>query len=285
MQHQQQPFTLLDLKEVLRHSGIFADHKEELGPFYSQQFQHAVELWQNGQYVDALPVFDSIYKVYPHFFVHRFIRMVDRLPSVGPEALLAELTSIDVHLFPERMDRFLFHFLKAGLYFMLLDIEDCIASCKEAMALIVDVAPVYIMLGDCYALRGRYTEAISTYKIAKGVAYYQAHIHANIGYAYLMLGKYRRATRYFLKVVDVFTDNDKLQFHMAQCYVKRKKYKLALVYLDRAELLHPNNAGIYYTRGFVLLQQKNRALAITTLQKAVELGSQQAGLLLEKLQS
>ena len=276
-------FQFIDLKDFVTKSGILSPYKEEVFHFYGEQFIKAVDLWREGENDQALLIFDDVYEVFPHFFIHKFIRLEQRIRHESSEDLLDEFNEIDPTIFPQTLDKFFYHFAKALVYFKQFDVADCIKECMTSLQLVNDVSPVYIMLGDCLMLKRDYREAIKFYKFALRANYKINHVKANMAYAYLMLKKTRRATKFFSEIVDEFPDNYKVQYNMALCYLRKNKLDLALNYLKKVEVLTPNFDGLYLTFGGIYLKQKKQDAAIEALQKAVELGNQNALKILNNL--
>lgn len=275
----------IDLREFLSGSLLLEPYKEEVGHFLGEQFLIAVELWQDGRVEEALPIFDELYEITPNFFIHKFIRLGDRIENEESHELLSELDKIDYNRFIENLDKFFYKLARAILYFKQLDIDEAIDECREAISIIKDFSPIYILLGDCLMLRNNYHEAIKNYKIALKANYKINHVKANLAYAYLMLHKDRKARKLFKEVVDEFPDNFKIQYNMALSYLRKKKYDLTLKYLDRVEKLNQDFSGLHLTRGGVYLKQNKLEEAIKSFQKASELGSENAENILKKLMS
>ncbi len=275
--------SFINLQEFLKGSRLLEPYKEEVRQYFGEQFLIAVRLWQDDKLDEALSIFDNVYEFYPNFFIHKFIRLADRIKHEDSEALLAELDTTDYHKFPENLDKFFYKLSRALLYFKQFDIDECINECEQTISINKFFAPVYIMLGDCLLLRYRYKEAIKVYQTALRSNYKTDHSKANLAYAYFRLNKNRRARKLFQSIVDQFPENHKIQYNMALCYLRARKHDLALYYLDRVEKINPDFSGLHLTRGGIYLKQGKMDKAIKSLEKATNLGSANAENLLKNI--
>ncbi len=273
----------IDFKEILKNSRFLYPYKEQIGYYLGEQFLTAVNLFKEDTIDEALLIFDSLYLISENFFIHHFIRLVERIRIEESEKLLEELNQLDPNDFVENLDKFLYHLSKASLFFKQLDFDECLDECKTAINYIVDFSPIYLMIGDCLMIRNNYQEAIENYKKALKGNYKINNAKANMAYAYLMLHKNWKARKYFKQIVDEFPDNYKVQYNMALCYLRKKKYKLALEFLNRVEKINSNFSGLHLTRGGIYLKLKQIEKAKESLNKAVQFGSNNALKILEKL--
>lgn len=279
-------FEYLDLAEFLKNSRLLKPYKESISHFYAEQFLIAIELWNQGKSEEALPIFDDVYAVYPHFFIHKFIRLSKRLSLEDPEIILKELEGLHYSKFNYNLDKFLFLLLKASAQFKLFDMDDCIETCEKAIELITDFTPIYLILADSLVIRYRFSEAVKYYKkVLKLGNYMTDNAKANLAYSYLRLNKNWKARRLFCKIVDTFPTNYKIQYNMALCYVRNRDYKKALVYLNNTESLNPEFSGSYLTKGGVYLKLNMPTEAIEAFKKAELLGNNEATKMLNKLSS
>jgi hypothetical protein len=107
----------IDFKEILKNSRFLYPYKEQIGHYLGEQFLTAVNLFKEDKIEESLLLFDSLYLISENFFIHHFIRLVERIRIEESEKLLKELNQLDPNDFVENLDKFLYHLSKATLFY------------------------------------------------------------------------------------------------------------------------------------------------------------------------
>ncbi|MDO5979200.1 tetratricopeptide repeat protein [Flavivirga spongiicola] len=249
-------FNFLDLKEFLNDSFFLNPLKENYSDYLFQLLDRAVDKWENDETELAIQLCDEFTAQTKDIYIGEFLKLAIQLKEIDVEEKLSTFESINPDIFKTKLEKVLFHFFKACLYFVNHDIDEARKECDLVIGLEGSLYYAYYIKAQCYALRELHSLAIPAYLISLKGDYRIDEIKVNLAYSYLRNQDNWKALRLHKKVVDKFPENYKVQYNTGLCYKRFKRYKKAIKYFDRALKIHQSTPSFYLTRGRVLMKIK-----------------------------
>ena len=274
-------FKPLDLRDFLKDSPLLNIQKESYPAHLRQLLEQTLNNWEQGDKQKAKQLIVEYNSHFDQFQIGTLVELSLDFEQSEAVTLIAQLNEVPES---QRAGTHLgstYHFVKAVLYYSLMDIDEARMECDRAISLDDKWGIVYLLRGICYALRERHVRAIADYRKALIDSDKKNEVLANLAYSYLRIRKSRKALRLHKRIVNKFPDDDKVQYNTGLCYKRIKKYRKALYYFNKAIELDPNNYGYKLTRGRVLMRLKMFKEAALDLQNATESGNQVAKELLK----
>ena len=133
-------------------------------------------------------------------------------------------------------------------YYYLKQYDLAIHHFKKALALKEDYAPARNNLGNAYAQKEEWDNAIEQYKIVISDLLYATpqFPYSNLGVAYYHKKEYALSEKYYLEALDAKPDFVKALYGLAQTYMAMGKASEAIDRLEKAALAAPESAPIYF---------------------------------------
>ncbi len=147
-------------------------------------------------------------------------------------------------------------------------------SCKQALILDGNLAPVHVTQGLVHAGTGEHEKAAEDYRRALELDPRDAGAYYGLGLAYQSLGLFEKAEAILTKAIEVRPESWLGYDHLGRFYYSRGRYADAVEQLRHVVRLTPDNARGYLNLGAVLYYVEDFDQARAMFEKSIEIEPQ-----------
>ena len=184
-----------------------------------------------------------------------------------------------IKLFDEALAQGLFEDRQRGLilygrgvsYDALGSHDRALADLDAAVALLPDLADVYLYRGIIWGDKGAYPRALQDFLTAAKLNPNNPLVFINLGKVYERLGDLSRAIENFDLAIRLKADDPNAYYNRARAYVLKEDNERALADFDKSILLQPNFKDAYVDRAIVHVMRREITSALTDLDTAIGL--------------
>ena len=126
-------------------------------------------------------------------------------------------------------------------------------------------------LGEQLLLKGLYTEAMASFKLAAKENPLDAKIYANMAIAYSKLNNFDKASEFIRKAIEIKEDDAYIQAVAGYIYMRSQNYDSAISSFLKTIDLNKDYLEAYYNLGYIYLLQERYEEAIKTLEQVVRI--------------
>ncbi|MRR06476.1 MAG: tetratricopeptide repeat protein [Deltaproteobacteria bacterium] len=148
---------------------------------------------------------------------------------------------------------------------------EAIASFKQSTAFAPDNVDAYNYLAKAYLKQGKSKEAIKAYDISLSLDRSQSGIHIELGNVYFSEQRYAEAEKEFKRAAQLNPSDNLAPYTLGQLYLKTERYSEAEVQFKKVIRMSPKDGNVYYALGSTYNKMGRFDEAVTQLEKAVTL--------------
>ncbi|MEO0073095.1 MAG: tetratricopeptide repeat protein [candidate division WOR-3 bacterium] len=155
--------------------------------------------------------------------------------------------------------------------------KEAVTACARAIQLNPLLAEAYLTQGNALSALNQWQEAIDSYKRAIQLQVGFAEAYNNLGLALWRSGQPEKAVGAFWQAIRVRRDYAEAYYNLGTLYAELNQPDSAITAFQRAVEIAPGFAQAYYNLGMVYYSQKNLEAALAAYQAAVKANPKHAG--------
>ena len=148
---------------------------------------------------------------------------------------------------------------------------EAIASFKQSTAFAPDNVDAYNFLAKAYLKQGKSNEAIKAYNISLSLDRSQSGIHIELGNVYFSEQRYAEAEKEFKTAAQLNPSDNLAPYTLGQLYLKTERYSEAEVQFKKVIRMSPKDGNVYFALGSTYNKMEKYDEAVPQLQKAIAL--------------
>jgi tetratricopeptide (TPR) repeat protein len=150
---------------------------------------------------------------------------------------------------------------------------EAIASFKQSTAYAPDTIDAYNYMASAYLKQGKTKEAINAFKISLSIDRSQQEIHVQLGNIYFADKRYTEAENEFKTASRLDPSDNLAPYTLGQLYLQTDRYSEAEAQFKKVIRMTPKDGNIYYALGETYNKMGRYDEAVPQLEKAISLKS------------